>query len=141
MEILLVEDSEDDSTFIVNAMAKGKIDARLQIARDGVEALSSIFGEGNDGDGPPVACPKLIILDLNLPRVNGLEVLRQLKGNPQTSSIPVVVLSSSGQKRDVEESYRLGVNSFLVKPMNLDEFGETVRLLCHYWVKLNQPDF
>jgi CheY-like chemotaxis protein len=139
IDILLVEDSADDATFVMHALQEGKFEARVQIARDGVEALAAIFGAGNSAEAVPIVHPRLIILDLKLPKVNGLEVLRRLKSNPNARSIPVVVLSSSQEKRDLEESYELGVNGFLVKPMDFDEFGETVQMLCRYWLQFNKP--
>jgi len=139
MDILLVEDSEDDSAFFVLALKESNLSARLRHARDGVEALTLLFGTGDPVGAVPVVRPRLIVLDLKLPRVDGLEVLRRLKTNPHSRSIPVVILSSSRERRDLEESYQLGVNSYLVKPMDFVEFGETVRTLGRYWLQFNQP--
>lgn len=139
MDILLVEDSEDDAAFFVLALRESSPAARLRRVRDGVEALALLFGTGNPADAVPVVRPKLIVLDLKLPKVSGLEVLRQLKANPHSRSIPVVTLSSSREKRDLAESYQLGANSYLVKPMDFDEFGDTVRTLGRYWLQFNQP--
>ena len=139
MDILLVEDSEDDAAFFVHAIKEAIPAARMRIVRDGAEVLEVIFGTGNAHDAVPEVRPKLIILDLKIPKVEGLEVLRRLKANPHTRPIPVVVLSSSREKRDLAESYRLGVNSYLVKPMDFDEFGEAVKMLCRYWLLFNQP--
>ena len=139
MDILLVEDSEDDSAFFVHALKDVNPAAQLHIARDGVEALSLIFGAGNPDEAVPEIRPKLIVLDLKLPRISGLELLRKLKSNPHSRSIPVVALSSSREKRDLAESYQLGVNSYLVKPMDFDEYAEAVRLLGRYWLHFNQP--
>lgn len=141
IDILLVEDSVDDSAFVVNALEEGRFDVRLTIVRDGAEAFTAIFGVGNSPDGVPLRKPKLIILDLKLPKVSGIEVLRRLKSNLHTRSIPIVVLSSSQQKCDLDESYQLGVNSCLVKPMDIDDFTTTVQMLCRYWVHFNQPNF
>ena len=139
MDIILVEDSEDDSAFFVHALKEAKPDAQLLIARDGVEALSLLFGTGNPDASAPAISPKLIVVDLKLPKVSGLEVLRKLKTNPQTKAIPVVALSSSQEKRDLADCYQLGVNSYLVKPMDFDEFAELVRMLGRYWLQFNQP--
>ena len=137
-DILLVEDSEDDSEFFIQAIKEPNPTARMQIARDGAEALALIFGEGNPDDAEPVVRPKLIILDMKMPKLGGLEVLRQLKINPHTRAIPVVVLSSSQEKRDLAESYQLGVNSYLVKPMDFDKFADLARIVGTYWLKFNQ---
>jgi two-component system response regulator len=139
IDILLVDDSVDDAAFVVHALAEGKFGARLRIARDGAEGLSLVFGAEKSADAVPIVQPRLIVLDLKLPKISGLDVLRRLKINPHTRSIPVVVLSSSQEKRDLEESYQLGANSFLVKPMDLDEFGEAVQMLCRYWLQFNKP--
>jgi len=139
MDILLVEDSEDDSAFFIHALKESSPAAQLRVARDGVEALSLIFGAGNPADAVPIARPNLIILDLKLPKVSGLEVLRRVKTNPNTRSIPVIILSSSREKRDLAECYQLGVNSYLMKPMDFDAFGEVVRTLGRYWLQFNQP--
>lgn len=138
MDILLVEDSEDDRAFFVHALKQSYPTAQLRIARDGAEALSHIFGAGDPETAVPIARPKLVILDLKLPKVGGLEVLRRLKSNPNTKMIPVVAMSSSQEKRDLTESYQLGVNSYLVKPMDFDEFTEAVRVLGRYWLQFNQ---
>jgi CheY-like chemotaxis protein len=138
IDILLVEDSADDAAFVRHALEEAKLGARLRIARDGVEALTLIFGTVTRDDVTPLVRPKLILLDLKLPKIDGLEVLRRLKSNPHTRELPVVVLSSSQEKRDLSDSYRLGVNSYLVKPMDFDEFADSVRIASRYWLELNQ---
>jgi CheY-like chemotaxis protein len=138
LDILLVEDSKDDSAFFVHALEEAKLIVRTNIVRDGAEALSLIFGAGNPDDAFPTIRPKIIVLDLKLPKINGLELLRRLKANPHTRPLPVVVLSSSQEKSDLVESYRLGLNSYLVKPMDFDEFAELVQMLGRYWLKCNQ---
>lgn len=138
VEILLVEDSEDDSAFFVHALKASNPAAQLRIARDGVEALTLLFGAGDPADAVPIIHPKLIVLDLKLPKVSGVEVLRRLKTNPHTRVIPVVTLSSSREKRDLEECYQLGVNSYLTKPMDFDEFAEVARMIGRYWLQYNQ---
>jgi two-component system, response regulator len=137
-DILLVEDSVDDAGFVRRALEEVNLGARLHVARDGVEALRFLFGAENTAGAVPLVRPKVILLDLKLPRVDGLELLRRLKGNPHTHTIPVVVLSSSQEKRDLTESYRVNVNSYLVKPMDFDEFGALVQALGHYWLRFNQ---
>jgi two-component system, response regulator len=137
IEILVVEDSADDATFIRHSLEAANLGAGLRIARDGVEALIAIFG-AEDASVAPITRPKLIVLDLKLPKIDGLDLLRRLKSNPLTRTIPVVILSSSQEARDLVESYRLGVNSYLVKPMDFDEFGESVRALGRYWLNFNQ---
>jgi two-component system, response regulator len=138
LDILLVEDSKDDAAFFVEALRDTHPSAQLKIARDGVEALSILFGDGDANGALPLLRPRIIVLDLKLPKVNGLEVLRRLRSNPHTHSIPVVALSSSNERRDLAESYQLGVNSYLVKPMDFDEFTELVKTLAMYWLRYNQ---
>lgn len=137
-EILLVEDSPDDIAFFVRTLEKAGLGARLHTVQDGAEALEFIFGDGHGAARLRVLRLKVIILDLKLPKVSGLEVLRRLKADPQTRKIPVVILSSSQEERDLIESYQLGVNSYVVKPMDFDAFGASVRTLCQYWLQFNQ---
>lgn len=137
-EILLVEDSRDDVDFFAHTFEKARLTPRLHVIPDGAEALEFIFCTGRHASRSPLDRPKLIILDLKLPKVNGLEVLRRLKADPRTRTIPVVILSSSQEERDLIESYELGVNSYLVKPMDFDEFGKSVRMLGQYWLQFNQ---
>lgn len=111
---------------------------RIQVARDGAEALEFIFRTGRYA-ARRHEHPRVVLLDLKLPFVDGLEVLRRVKQHPRTRTIPIVVLTSSQEERDVVESYRLGVNSYLVKPVNFDKFAETVRSLGLYWLLLNEP--
>lgn len=139
VELLLIEDNPEDLELTQRALKKANLTNRIQVARDGVEALEFIFCEGphamrNIADGP-----KLILLDLKLPKIDGLEVLRRLKGDPRTRAIPVVVLTSSKEQRDVVESYELGVNSYIVKPVDFEGFAAAVQKLGLYWLLLNQP--
>ena len=136
-EILLVEDSPDDVEFFVHTFGKAGLAARLHVLPDGAEALEFIFCTGRHAHRNQANRPKVIIIDLKLPKVNGLEVLRRLKADPNTRTIPVVVLSSSQEERDLIESYELGVNSYVVKPMDFDEFGKSVRMLGQYWLQFN----
>jgi two-component system response regulator len=137
-EILLVEDSPDDVAFFVRTLDKAGLGARLHTVKDGAEALEFIFDAGDNAARLHALRLKVIILDLKLPKVSGLEVLRRLKADPQTRKIPVVILSSSQEERDLIESYQLGVNSYVVKPMDFDAFGTSVRALCQYWLQFNQ---
>jgi two-component system response regulator len=139
MEILVVEDSPEDLELMLRALRASKLSNRIQVARDGVEAMDFVFREGQYAERSNEDSPKLILLDLKLPKVDGLEVLKRIKSDPQTRSTPVVVLTSSREQRDVIESYRLGVNSYIVKPVNFDAFAAAVTELGLYWLLLNQP--
>jgi CheY-like chemotaxis protein len=138
VEILLVEDNLNDLELALRALRKSNLTNRIQIARDGVEALEFIFCEGAHAGRNIGDTPKVILLDLKLPKVDGLEVLKRIKDDPRTSVIPVVVLTSSKEQKDVVESYALGVNSYIVKPVNFERFAEAVQQLGMYWLLLNQ---
>lgn len=133
-EILLVEDNPHDLQLTLRALQKANISNRIHIARDGAEALEFMHGSGFTGPHGP----RLVMLDLKLPKIDGLDVLRQLKADPRTQSVPVVVLTSSKEQSDVVESYRLGVNSYIVKPVNFERFSAAVKDLGLYWLLLNQ---
>ena len=139
VEILLVEDSAEDLELTLRALRKANLANHIEIARDGAEAVDFIFGEGIHASRDITDVPKLILLDLKLPRVDGLEVLKRIKCDPRTSHIPIVVLTSSKEQNDVTESYRLGVNSYIVKPVNFEGFTAAVQDLGMYWLLLNQP--
>ena len=139
VEILLVEDNPDDLELTLRSLQKAGLTNRIEVARDGAEALDFIFCEGVHENRRIEDVPKVILLDLKLPKVDGLEVLRRLKTDPRTKAIPVVVLTSSKEQKDVVESYRLGVNSYIVKPVNFEGFVSAVRDLGMYWLLLNQP--
>lgn len=139
VEILLVEDNAQDLRLALRALQKAALSNRIQVARDGAEALDFIFCEGPHAARKIEDSPKVILLDLKLPKVDGLEVLKRVKGDPRTKAIPVVVLTSSKEQSDVIESYQLGVNSYIVKPVNFEGFAEAVRDLGMYWLLLNQP--
>jgi len=139
IEILLVEDSPDDLDMALRALRKANLANKIQVARDGAEALEFIFCEGPHAGRKIECAPKVILLDLKLPKVDGFEVLRRIKGDPRTKTIPVVILTSSKEQRDVIESYHLGVNSYIVKPVNFEGFATAVGELGMYWLLLNQP--
>lgn len=139
VEILLVEDSPEDLELTCRALKNANLGNHVQVARDGAEALDFLFGEGDHAGRFVEDTPKLILLDLKLPKVDGLEVLQRIKSDERTQSIPVVVLTSSKEQSDVVESYALGVNSYIVKPVNFESFVEAVQKLGYYWLLLNQP--
>jgi len=134
VEILLVEDNPDDRELTLRALKKHNLANDVRIARDGAEALDLIFGGGDSG---PVV-PRLILLDLRLPKVDGTEVLQRLKAEERTKTIPVVVLTSSGEDRDLLESYKLGVNSYIQKPVDFEKFMKAVSEIGTYWLLLNK---
>jgi CheY-like chemotaxis protein len=138
VEILLVEDSDTDLELTLRALKKANVANRIEVARDGAEALDFLFGEraraGSVSDNP-----RLVLLDLKLPKVDGLEVLRAIKHDPRTRTIPVVILTSSQEQKDLVASYNLGVNSYIVKPVEFDGFMAAVTELGLYWMLLNRP--
>jgi CheY-like chemotaxis protein len=136
IEILLVEDNPQDAELALRALRAGKIANHITVARDGAEALEILFGK--DSQSAEVA-PKVILLDLKLPKITGLEVLKRVKSDPRTKLIPVVVLTSSREQSDVVESYGLGVNSYIVKPVDFERFTEALQKAGTYWLLLNQP--
>lgn len=139
VEILLVEDNPDDLELTLHALKHNNLANHIAVVRDGAEALDFIFGTGAHAQRDVNNTPKVILLDLKLPKVDGLEVLRRIKADERTSAIPVVVLTSSTEERDIVESYKLGVNSYITKPVDFEQFAETVRQLGLYWVLLNRP--
>lgn len=139
VEILLVEDNPNDVELTLHAFKKYNLANHIHVVRDGAEALEFVFGTGTYAGRNVENSPRIILLDLKLPKVDGLEVLQRIKGDPRTRSVPVVVLTSSREERDIVESYQLGVNSYIVKPVDFDQFTEAVRQLGLYWLLLNQP--
>ncbi len=139
VEILLVEDNPNDVELTLHAFEKNNIANHCHVVRDGAEALEFIFCTGAYAERSIQNPPKVILLDLKLPKVDGLEVLRRIKADPRTQAIPVVVLSSSRGEPDIAESYRLGVNSYIVKPVDFQNFTEAVKQIGLYWLLLNQP--
>lgn len=140
VEILLVEDNETDAELTIRALKKNNLANKLVWAKDGAEALEFIFGTGKYAERDiEKGLPRLILLDLRMPKVDGLEVLQTIKADERTKKIPVVVLTSSKEDRDIVESYELGVNSYVSKPVEFDEFTEAVSTLGLYWMLLNNP--
>ncbi|HEX7680763.1 MAG TPA: response regulator [Thermoanaerobaculia bacterium] len=138
MEILLVEDNPADAELTIRALEKNHLANRLVWVKDGAEALDLIYGPSADAETPINTVPKLILLDLKLPKIDGHEVLRRLKSDPRTQAIPVVVLTSSREEGDLLRAYSSGSNSFIVKPVDFDSFSDAVRQLGFYWLLLNQ---
>jgi len=139
VEILIVEDNQQDLDLTLRALRRAKLTNRIEVTRDGEEALQFLFCEGKYAGRQMADAPKVILLDLKLPKVDGLEVLQRIKGDPRTRAIPVVVLTSSKEQTDLVESYHLGVNSYIVKPVNFEQFSDVVQKLGMYWLLLNQP--
>ena len=135
--ILLVEDNPDDETLTLRALSKNKILNEIVVARDGAEALDYLFGTGAHAGRDTTIQPQLILLDLKLPKIDGLEVLQRLRADPRTALLPVPILTTSNEERDVVTSYKLGVNSYVRKPVDSDSFIEAVRQLGLYWLVLN----
>lgn len=138
IEVLLVEDSPTDAELTTRALKERNLANRLIIVKDGAEALDFLFGDGKDTGRPLERQPKVILLDLKLPKVDGLEVLRRIKADERTRMIPVVVLTSSTEEKDIIESYKLGVNSYINKPVVFDKFVNAVSELGLYWLLLNK---
>jgi DNA-binding response OmpR family regulator len=134
MMILLVEDDPDHEALAIRALRKANVANEIEVARDGTEALDYVQGAAS-GAKP---MPQLVLLDLKLPKVDGLEVLRSIRASEKTALLPVVVLTSSDEERDIVSSYRLGVNSYIRKPVNFTDFAEATRQLGMYWLLLNQ---
>lgn len=135
VDILLVDDNPNDQELTLRALRKYNANLRVHVAHDGAEALEFM----RHAHRPPLMHPRVILLDLKLPKVDGLEVLQRLRADPEWRTTPVVMLTSSREERDVAESYRLGVNSYIVKPVDYDEFTETMKQVGGYWMQLNQP--
>jgi CheY-like chemotaxis protein len=139
VEILYVEDNPNDIELTLHAFTKFHLANDIVIARDGEEALDLLFGKDRLETGELNNTPRVILLDLKLPKVDGLEVLRKVKSDDRTKMIPVVVLTSSREEKDIIESYRLGVNSYIVKPVDFEKFVEAVKTFGLYWLLINQP--
>jgi two-component system response regulator len=135
--ILLVEDNPDDELLAIRALKKNNIANTIDVARDGAEALDYLFCEGQYADSDPTHKPQVILLDLKLPKIDGLTVLQRIRDNEATRLLPVVILTSSDEERDLIESYSLGANSYVRKPVDFDQFTEAIRQLGLYWLVLN----
>jgi two-component system, response regulator len=138
LEVLLVEDNPDDAMLAKMALEESKIVNSIVHLKDGAEALDYIFREGTYANQPADNKPKIILLDLKMPKINGLEVLRRLKSSETTKKIPVIMFTSSDEDPDVKECYNLGVNSYIVKPMDFEKFKNTVNNIGLYWLVLNR---
>lgn len=139
VEILLVEDNLSDVELTLHSLRSSNLTNHIEVVRDGAEALDFIFCTDSYAHRKLENGPKVVLLDLKLPKISGLDVLRRIKSNPSTHMIPVVVLTSSREDRDIVECYQLGVNSYIVKPVDFEQFAEAVRQLGLYWRLLNQP--
>ncbi len=139
VEILLVEDNPYDVELTLTALKENKLTNKVHVLNDGTEALEFIFATGAHAQRNIKNAPKVVLLDLKLPKVSGLEVLRRIKSDERTKSIPVVMLTSSQEERDVVESYNLGANSYIIKPLDFNKFIDAVAKLSLYWVLLNRP--
>ena len=139
LDILLVEDNQDDMDLALHALRRDKLANDIFVVRDGEEALDFLFCRGAFAQRSFEHPPKLVLLDLKLPKVDGLEVLKQLKSDPRTRTIPVVIMTSSKEERDLVAGYNLGVNSYIQKPVDFDQFRETVKTIGLYWLVINLP--
>jgi two-component system, response regulator len=137
IDILLVDDSQDDIDLALHALRREKLANSIFVVRDGEEALDFLFCRGAFTERSFDQPPKLVLLDLKMPKVNGLQVLKEIKSDPRTKSIPVVIMTSSGEERDLVESYNSGVNSYIQKPVDFDQFRNTVKSLGMYWLLVN----
>ncbi len=137
--ILLVEDNPDDAELAIRAFARTPIKSEIAVARDGVEALDYLHAKGGYAAGPPPVPPDVMLLDLNLPRMDGLEVLRNVRADQRTRRLPVVIMSSSMEETDIVRSYELGANSYVRKPVSFAEFVDAANKVGTYWLTLNQP--
>jgi two-component system response regulator len=138
IEILLVEDNNDDVELTLHALRKENLANSIHVARDGEEALEFLFCNGSHSERSFDRPPRLVLLDLKLPKVDGMEVLRRIKADPRTSTIPVVILTSSKEERDLVNGYGLGANSYIQKPVDFDQFRDTVKTVGLYWLLINQ---
>lgn len=139
VEILLVEDNPDDVELTLHALRKENLANNIHVARDGEEALEFLFCNGNHAGRSFDNPPKLILLDLKLPKVDGMEVLKRLKADPRTKTIPVVILTSSKEERDLVKGYGLGANSYIQKPVDFEQFRDVIKNVGLYWLVINQP--
>ena len=139
LQILLVEDNPRDVTLTLHALRQENLANTIQVARDGEEAMDFLFCRGEFAGRSFEHPPRLVLLDLKLPKVDGLEVLRAVKGDPRTRAIPVVVLTASREEKDLVDSYKLGVNGYIQKPVEFDSFRQVIKQLGLYWLVVNEP--
>lgn len=139
VEILLVEDNPADVELTLHALRNNNVRNRIQVVRDGEEALDFLFCRGPYSKRSFQQAPKLVLLDLKLPKVDGMEVLREVKNDPRTKAIPVVILTASKEEKDLVNGYQLGTNSYIQKPVDFSQFRETVKQLGLYWLLVNEP--
>jgi two-component system response regulator len=137
--ILVVEDNPNEEALILRAFKKYNLSSQITVVRDGAEATDFIFCQGVYKDRDPEDLPQLILLDINLPKLSGLDVLRRLRANERTRLLPIIMLTSSVEEQDLLESYRSGANSYVQKPIQYDQFLETIRQLGMYWLLVNEP--
>lgn len=138
LDVLLVEDSEQDAELTLRILRRHALAQRVVWVRDGAEALSCLFGQAEAADVPLAVRPRVVLLDIKMPRLDGHSVLRRVKSDPRTRDIPIVVMSSSNVERDIAASLESGANSYVVKPVGYDEFSEAVRQVGTYWLRVNQ---
>lgn len=139
VDILIVEDNPNDAELAIRALKKGNLSNKIFTVENGAEAIEYLNCTGNYSDRCAENKPKVIFLDLKLPKINGLEVLKVIKSNPNLKTIPVVILTSSSEDPDINEAYKLGANSYVVKPVDFDKFIESVKSLGFYWLLINRP--
>ncbi|HUW68757.1 MAG TPA: response regulator [bacterium] len=139
VDILLVEDSQFDAELTLRSLAQKHIANPIRVVIDGAEALDYLFARGNYADFGPYRLPKIILLDLKLPKLNGLEVLAAIKSDERLRTIPVVMVTSSREDPDIQKAYSLGANSYVIKPIDFDSFSATIGTLGMYWLLVNQP--
>lgn len=137
--ILLVEDNPDDEALTLRAFGKNAVNNPVIVARDGVEAVDYLFSADAKGSAQRNPLPVVILLDLKLPRIDGLEVLRRIRADENTALLPVVVLTTSSEPRDIQQAYQLGANSYIRKPVDYQDFVKSVNAILNYWLELNQP--
>lgn len=138
VDILLVEDNRNDAELIIRSLRKHKLANNLLVIEDGAEALDFFFCQDKYADRSIDNPPRVVLLDLKLPKVNGLEIIKILKSNPKTAQIPLIMLTSSEEETDIKEAYRLGVNSYVVKPLNFEQFANALSQLGFYWLLVNK---
>lgn len=139
VDILLVEDNHDEAELTIRSLRKIDSHSKLVHIDDGAEALDFIFARNKYAERKVEQSPRMIILDLKLPKVNGLEILKQVKGNSQTKKTPIILLTSSREERDIVDGYQSGANSYVVKPNNFESYTKAISEIGHYWIQLNTP--